>query len=626
MSTVSEQQNTYNSEQSRILSEARSILGEHDLARHQELHDLLRDGPGDEVFEYVFQTGIKRWRACKTTAWSRRFEHVYTVFEERGHAVAIELILERASSHRDLQDRLDALFKRRRQQDQPLEGRIWNIVLAIEDTSRRQIALGAVDALLSPGHIEGYITRWGVDARLLDLIHNRDLYSPRIIDAALPALLDRLGVDNDLDKEVTTILDAIIARRPGAHDQLERCVKAYDQNHYGELDERLDYSERAWLAVRFDRPYPEYPSQRTATPNNDDEHLTPVEVLANRLREVDTAARHEVFFGELELDTHALPSSTWERIANAIDHAPTHNERLRLTSLLLKAADKPQTYPRLDRLTKHWCEHGSNGATRRAGHKGSKRSRRGASQRHTARTSARATREPWRETYGYWGYARAFHTSVTRYDPTAYDTHGTVVAYDADLEFIIDELEAIDDKPIDRLQLHNFTSYPHALQTLLSHPRLRDLKSLTIATEIDSNTRVSIISGNMAWTSYRATNRFYHVIEDAWLARMVEAIMASPAAHTLEALILGDGHIGPRTFQSLTRLLAEHQIYTLGLSCTHIDDTAFIKFAQEANLINLARLWTDTGNFRDGYEEYNHCERYAAFLPEHLRPETVIMD
>ena len=167
MSTVSEQQNTYNSEQSRMLSEARSILGEHDLARYQELYDLLRDGPGDEVFEYVFQTGIKRWRACKTTAWSRRFEHVYTAFEERGHAVAIELVLERASSNRDLQNRLDTLFKRQRQQDKPLEGRIWNIVLAIEDTSRRQIALGAV--------VSRVPTVTDLDGDVFELIETGDL-------------------------------------------------------------------------------------------------------------------------------------------------------------------------------------------------------------------------------------------------------------------------------------------------------------------------------------------------------------------------------------------------------------------------------------------------------------------
>lgn len=622
MSAVTDQTKRFARELDEQISEARSLLADPRLEGWEPLSKLVRDTAHEAVLSYIFDAGIRRLRKCKTTVWTSRFDRVLQAYERRGHDLALERMLREAKCEATLRGRLEYMALRKA----PLPQVSLDALLASKRANFRGVALESLAARITEEQLERYIELHGIEPRVLEVARARVDLSPQLLSKILPALLFRLYevLEHRERCRLWEIIEAYTINSEEHRACIARHLELFDQEYHGLLDLVLDLEQRAWLSQWYGRAYPDYSTRPTSCARRKQPEDM-VEAMANRLRKQGAEGRLATFFGELELDRHALSQKVWERIANAIDHAPTHEERLRLTSLLLKASEKPRNYPRIAHQTRHWTEHGSGGATRRAGHKGSRRSNRGASQRRSIDHShqRQGQDEAWNDYDGHWYWWTYRHDpSVSRYQPNDHDPHGAVVMRDLGCDVALEELERLDNRPVLRLNLQNFEDHPRALARMLEHTRLEGLERLAITTLLDNNLRAGVIAGNISWSSFQAKARFYRILNDASLAHMIDAIAASPAYASLTTLVVGDGFIGQRTFQALTRYLDSPSaaLRTLGLSGSQIDDAAFVAFIDSANLANLTSLWTDTGDFRDGYEEYNHCERFAARLPEHLRP------
>jgi|GEM_PF-4593326 len=621
MSSVSQQRENFARERSEQIGEARSILADPRLERWVELRELVRDSAHEEVLSYIYDAGIRRLRRCQTTAWTNRFSTVLEAYERRGHDLSLERILRKAKNEKNLRTRIAKLALRER----PLHATSFDALLGCTKSTLRGAALEALHARLSTEQLERYIQRHGVDRSVLEAAHLGKMHDLSLVEKLVPELLLQIGEEFDYweRSHLWEMLEPLTLATREHRDCIARHLEQFDQEHHGMLDMLLDLEQRAWLSQWYGRPYPDYSTRSPRTPTRSRQQDS-LEALAARLRRQSTEARLDTFFDELGLDRYALTQKVWERIANAIDHAPTHEERLRLTSLLLKAGEKPRNYPKLDQLTRHWTEHGSGGATRRAGHKGSRRSNRGASQRASIRRARQQGRPDDRSNpeYGGWPWwSYHYRSGVTWHPPDDSAPRGIAIARDIPCDAMLDELSALNTHHITRLDIQNFQDYPKELARVLEHTRLQELEQLAISTSLEHHPGIGVLAGNITWNEPRAKDRFYASLSDAWLAHMIDALASSHQRATIATLMVGDDFIGPRTFRALRAYLnaPDCALHTLGISGVQLDDAAFVEFLDDSELSKLTSFWAYTNSDHYYGEHIDYCEIHADLLPEHLR-------
>jgi hypothetical protein len=205
-----------------------------------------------------------------------------------------------------------------------------------------------------------------------------------------------------------------------------------------------------------------------------------MEAMVTRLRaQHDWRARRAMLCAHrCELTARSMSDSQWERVLMAMDHAPRHEERLRLLSLIYKCGDRstPQPLRKVMKVIRPWTEDGSL-HTPRSSHR---RRRRAA--RHQTSKPLRAeayTYPPWYDEDRYYFYdarpAFDYHTFRDRFDQlidicTQNDLSRFALSH-VDEQFVLDHIDAIPDT-IDQFHVGHLRGAPEAIHALFTAPRV----------------------------------------------------------------------------------------------------------------------------------------------------------
>ena len=577
------------SQRDALIAQARGAFARKHLTHLDPLCEALREEHHRELAAYIYQLGMRRWRSNPRARWSTQYARLLRAMEQGHHDLCLEFVMLDASPYA-LGARLTALASRP-------PGLIAFGALKYASCTTRPIALRAFAHLLDATQVTALHAHCGLTPDILELLHARLTAGTLSLPASYLAtlckdVLGQLTQPEHAQPERLALLEAVISTHPQALICLGECLSAHQCSLPGTLEraltpESLRWVQR-WLGSSLSPP--------CAPQNLGSEPLSQVEQWARRLRELEgVEERLEALFHTLKLSPAHFSTKNWSRIARAIDHAPTHEERLRLVSLLLKLERAPSAHARIARLIQHWSEHGSAGLTRRAGHKRSRRARRGAITRAaTAWAEPEHIEDEWhyRLTPGFfWAHARCgerLDVEVTAMHP----------------EDARERLEAIESAlPVGTLTLRGMRGAPSALAALLASPRLAGTRGVVLRPHFDELPQAGMALGNMRRpSSHPAMQRARSVVEDAWVEQLLCALHSSALAASLEQLGIFGARPGTRSLTQLrTRIFPRLEQLRIE-AITRLDPQAMLALSQAPWLQQLTEV-TIEDVFRLHWEE-----------------------
>lgn len=274
-----------------------------------------------------------------------------------------------------------------------------------------------------------------------------------------------------------------------------------------------------------------------------------MEAMVIRLREQhDWRARRAMLCAHrTELTPGSMSDTQWERVLMAMDHAPRHEERLRLLSLLYKCGDRsaPQPLRKVIKAIRPWTEDGSL-HTPRSSHR-----RRRRAIRHQTAKPLRAeayTYASWYDDDRYYFYddhpALDYHTFQQRFGELlgicVRDHRSRFALSHVDEQFLMERLDALP-HTIDQFHMGHLRGAPTGIHALCMAPRVLACNELLLdmSQEFSQYIGFSLLAQYIYGAALhdQAKRRAIHALATGYAHQLCLAVEAwvthQPEAHTL---------------------------------------------------------------------------------------------